>query len=75
MEIGLYLLGRFALIEFLREIEIVRNHRSLLLINIYQLAWSPRRYCKYAVTKRPAIVTGTNPKTIPDNKGSTIIIF
>lgn len=39
---------------------------------VYQVAWSPRRYCKYAVTKRPAIVTGTNPNTIPDNKGSTI---
>jgi len=38
----------------------------------YQVAWSPRRYCKYAVTNKPAIVTGTNPNTIPDNKGSTI---
>ncbi len=37
------------------------------------MAKSPRRYCKYAVTNKPAIVTGTNPKTIPDNKGSTIV--
>lgn len=33
---------------------------------------SPRRYCKYAVTKRPANVTGIKPKTIPDKSGSTI---
>ena len=37
------------------------------------MAKSPRRYCKYAVTNRPAIVTGINPKTIPDNKASTIM--
>ena len=41
----------------------------------YQVAWSPRRYWRYAVTNKPAIVTGTNPKTIPDNKGSTIKIY
>lgn len=39
----------------------------------YQVAWSPRRYCKYAVTNKPAIVTGTKPNTIPESKGSTII--
>ena len=33
---------------------------------------SPRRYCKYAVTKRPASVTGIKPKTIPDKSGSTM---
>jgi hypothetical protein len=48
------------------------NRKSLELVFNYQEAWSPRRYCKYAVTNKPAIVTGTNPKTIPDNKGSTI---
>ncbi len=38
------------------------------------LSWSPRRYCKYAVTNKPVIVTGTNPSTIPDNRGSTIVL-
>lgn len=46
---------------------------SILSKYFYHVAWSPRRYCKYAVTNKPAIVTGTRPKTIPDNKGSTII--
>lgn len=35
---------------------------------------SPRRYCKYAVTNNPAKVIGTNPKTIPESKVSTISI-
>ena len=39
---------------------------------IYKSNWSPRRYCKYAVTNNPANVTGTNPSTIPDKRGSTI---
>ena len=34
--------------------------------------WSPRRYCKYAVTKRPESVTGMSPNTIPESSGSTI---
>ena len=41
----------------------------------YKLSWSPRRYCKNAVTKRPEIVTGNNPRTIPDKSGSTIKNF
>ncbi len=47
--------------------------KNLYISFYYQVAWSPRRYCKYAVTNRPAIVTGTNPNTIPESKGSTII--
>ena len=39
----------------------------------YRPNWLPRRYCKYAVTNKPAIVTGTKPNTIPESKGSTII--
>ena len=37
--------------------------------------WLPRRYCKNAATKRPKADTVISPKTIPDNKGSTILIF
>jgi hypothetical protein len=35
-------------------------------------SWSPRRYCRYAVTNRPDSVTGISPKTIPERSGSTI---
>jgi hypothetical protein len=31
----------------------------------------PRRYCKYAVTNNPDIVTGIKSNTIPDKRGST----
>lgn len=49
-----------------------RNKNS---IENQKLAKSPLRYCKYAVTNSPAIVTGTKPNTIPDNNGSTIFIY
>ncbi len=41
----------------------------------YTPNWLPRLYCKYAATNRPVIVTGTNPKTRPDNSASTIDII
>ena len=41
----------------------------------YPRNWSPRRYCKYAVTNKPKRVTGINPKTIPDNNGSTMFFL
>lgn len=37
--------------------------------------WSPRLYCKYAVTNNPAKVIGIKPKTIPNRKTSIIWIF
>lgn len=37
--------------------------------------WSPRLYCKYAVTNNPAKVIGIRPKTIPNRKTSIIWIF
>ena len=42
-------------------------------LEFYIPNWLPRRYCKYAATKSPVIVTGTRPKTIPDNNTSTIL--
>ena len=36
--------------------------------------WSPRRYCKYAVTNNPAKVMGIKPNTIPNRKTSIIFI-
>ena len=36
--------------------------------------WSPRRYCKYAVTNNPAKVIGIKPNTIPNRKTSIILI-
>lgn len=41
----------------------------------YRFNWSPRRYCKYAVTNKPDRVTGISPNKIPDNRGSTIFYF
>ena len=38
-------------------------------------SWSPRLYCKYAVTTNPAKVIGIRPKTIPNRKTSIIFIF
>ena len=40
---------------------------------VYIFNTSPRKYCKYAVTNNPVNVTGTNPNTIPDKSGSTIL--
>ena len=37
--------------------------------------WSPRRYCKYAVTNNPAKVIGIRPNTIPNRKTSIIFFF
>ena len=37
--------------------------------------WSPRLYCKYAVTNNPAKVIGIRPKTIPNKETSIISIF
>jgi hypothetical protein len=37
--------------------------------------WSPRLYCKYAVTNNPAKVIGIRPNTIPNRKTSIILIF
>ena len=45
------------------------------LTKFYKFNWSPRRYCKYAVTNKPAKVTGTNPSTIPDKRGSTMFLY
>jgi hypothetical protein len=45
------------------KIEILINQRS---------NWSPRLYCKYAVTNNPAKVIGIRPKTIPNSKTSII---
>lgn len=36
--------------------------------------WSPRLYCKYAVTNNPAKVIGIRPNTIPNRKTSIISI-
>ena len=32
----------------------------------------PLRYCRNAATNKPNKVTGINPNTIPDKRGSTI---
>ena len=37
--------------------------------------WSPRLYCKYAVTNNPAKVIGIRPNTIPNRKTSIISIY
>jgi len=41
-------------------------------IKVYRFNWSPRLYWRYAVTKRPARVTGISPSTMPDKSASTI---
>ena len=43
-----------------------------LLFTIYKPNWFPLRYCKYAATKSPVIVTGTSPNTSPESNTSTI---
>jgi hypothetical protein len=41
---------------------------------IYKPNWFPLLYCRYAATKSPANVTGINPSTMPNNKGSIILV-
>ena len=45
---------------------------DLSIININYSNCLPRLYCKYAATNKPKALTVIIPKTIPDNKGSTI---
>jgi hypothetical protein len=58
--------------KIVKNFKIFHDSKRKKKLFLYQVAWSPRRYCKYAVTNKPAIVTGTNPNTIPESKGSTI---
>lgn len=41
---------------------------------IYKPNWFPLLYCRYAATKSPVNVTGINPRTMPNNKGSIILV-
>ena len=50
-----------------------RSIKKEMLIN-QRSNWSPRLYCKYAVTNNPAKVIGIRPKTIPNRKTSIISI-
>ena len=50
------------------------GQKSKVLIN-QRSNWSPRLYCKYAVTNNPAKVIGIRPKTIPNRKTSIISIY
>jgi hypothetical protein len=62
------------LTTFFNQINILYLNKNIKVeyIYFYKFNWSPRRYCKYAVTNKPNNVTGINPNTMPDKRGSTI---